>query len=112
MAYKNIEKRRLNWRKWYERNKEEFTKRNKEYNQSDAGKESAIRRANRQRDKDPKKWKARQAVRNAVYRGIIIKKPCKTCGELKVQGHHNDYNKPLKVIWLCSKHHKEQHKKI
>lgn len=26
-----------------------------------------------------------------------------------VQCHHKDYSKPLDVIWLCLKHHRELH---
>lgn len=107
--YKDIEKRRANWRKWYLRHKKEFIKRNKKYNQSEAGKKSAIVRARRQMDKSPDKWKARQELRNVIYRGKIEKKPCEVCGDKKVQGHHEDYTKPLEVKWLCSKHHKKLH---
>ena len=109
MAYKNIEDRRKNWMRWYKRHKEEFKKRCKVYNQSEAGKKSAIIRAKRQKEKNPEKWKARQTLRNAIYRGKIKKLPCAICGELKVQAHHEDYKKPLEVIWFCSKHHKQYH---
>lgn len=40
-----------------------------------------------------------------------IQQPCLICGDEKSQAHHEDYNKPLEVIWLCDKHHKELHKK-
>lgn len=36
-----------------------------------------------------------------VKRGKIVKSPCAKCGELKVEAHHEDYAKPLEVIWLC-----------
>lgn len=49
-------------------------------------------------------------VRYAVYTGKVIKQPCVRCGSMKSEGHHEDYSKPLDVIWLCSKHHKELHK--
>lgn len=61
--------------------------------------------------KYPEKFKARQALRNAVAIGKIIKKPCKICKDPKVEGHHPDYSKPLKVLWLCIKHHKDIHRK-
>lgn len=47
-----------------------------------------------------------------IKRGKIIKQPCKICGDLNVQAHHNDYSKPLEVQWLCPTHHIEEHKKL
>lgn len=96
---------------WYYRHREDFIRKNKEYNQTEAGKKSAIKRANKQKLENPEKWKARQSLRNAVYRGVIVKKPCRTCRDKKVQGHHEDYSKPLIVQWFCSKHHKQIHEK-
>lgn len=44
-------------------------------------------------------------LRSALEAGTIVKKPCQVCGNLKVEGHHEDYSKPLEVDWLCRKHH-------
>lgn len=42
--------------------------------------------------------------------GTLIRLPCEICGTDKdVQAHHDDYNRPLEVRWLCRKHHKEHH---
>ncbi len=57
-------------------------------------------------EKDPKKAYARGCVGRAIRKGTLKKQPCH-CGEVKVQGHHEDYNKPLKVEWLCIKHHRK-----
>ncbi len=40
-----------------------------------------------------------------LKRGKIIKEPCLICGSENVEAHHEDYNKPLEVIWLCREHH-------
>jgi hypothetical protein len=46
----------------------------------------------------------------ASYR-ITEKQPCSICGAPKAEKHHKNYDAPLDVVWLCRKHHKEQHKK-
>lgn len=57
----------------------------------------------------PDKNKARQKVCYAKRRGKLVEQPCEICGALKVMAHHEDYSKPLDVIWLCPKHHKWIH---
>lgn len=44
-----------------------------------------------------------------IRRDVIKKQPCEICGEM-AQMHHEDYSKPLEIIWLCRKHHLELHK--
>lgn len=57
-----------------------------------------------------KKIKARSAVALAVAAGRLLKGPCAKCGTSeRVEGHHEDYDKPLEVIWLCRPHHNELH---
>lgn len=57
-----------------------------------------------------KKRRAHNLVYNALRRGDLVKRPCERCGELKVVGHHDDYDRPLDVRWLCERHHKEWHR--
>lgn len=57
------------------------------------------------------KHEARWAVHRAVESGRLIKLPCVVCGEVESEGHHEDYSKPLEVIWLCKTHHAEHHAK-
>jgi hypothetical protein len=45
----------------------------------------------------------------AIRRGTLTRGPCETCGSEKVEGHHDDYLKPLDVRWLCKKHHMDAH---
>ncbi len=55
------------------------------------------------REDNPEKYKAHNALNNAVRDGKVIKpaqcERCKSVGIL--HGHHDDYSKPLQVIWLC-----------
>lgn len=55
------------------------------------------------------KRRAHLAVMRALKSGDLVRIPC-WCGETRVEGHHEDYQKPLDVIWLCRKHHAELHK--
>lgn len=46
-----------------------------------------------------------------VYRdrGKIGKKPCAKCGSDKAEMHHEDYSRPLDVIFLCRECHLKEH---
>ncbi len=57
------------------------------------------------------KTMARRQVILAIKRGEITRGICEVCGVSDVQGHHEDYSKPLEVRWLCRKHHMELHRK-
>lgn len=61
------------------------------------------------RSKFPKKYKAHNAINNALRDGRIHKLPCEICGAGKSVGHHDDYDKPMEVRWLCQAHHKQWH---
>lgn len=71
--WSKVNRERLNeyQRKWYQRNKE--------------------------------KRKAHVILHRAINSGKIIRpKNCSQCSkECKVDGHHEDYSKPLEVIWIC-----------
>jgi len=47
----------------------------------------------------------------AIEQGLLTQQPCEICGEQKTVAHHDDYNKPYDVRWLCKKHHFEWHSK-
>jgi hypothetical protein len=55
------------------------------------------------------KASARRLLRNHIYRGKIQRQPCEVCGAPNAQGHHEDYSKPLEVMWLCALHHNLKH---
>jgi len=52
-----------------------------------------------------------RAVTKAINNGIILRLPCARCGNEQSNAHHNDYNKPFKVQFLCHKHHCAWHKR-
>ena len=62
--------------------------------------------------KNPDKIKTHMAVSNAIETGKLEKGLCQVCGNVKVDGHHPDYSKPLEVLWLCRQHHKDEHRLV
>jgi hypothetical protein len=62
--------------------------------------------------------KVRFAVHMAIKAGILTRQPCETCntdgiqdtGFPKVSAHHDDYNQPLNVRWLCTVCHAIWHR--
>lgn len=59
-----------------------------------------------------KKKTAIRKIREALALGKMVKPlECSMCGNSsgKIIGHHEDYDKPLEVMWLCLKCHKKVH---
>lgn len=55
------------------------------------------------------KSKAQQTLYYARRNGKIQKLSCEKCGNKKSQAHHENYKKPLDVIWLCASCHRKRH---
>lgn len=63
--------------------------------------------------KNAQKRHAHNVASNAIAGGLLKAKPCERCGfALGVQAHHEDYSKPLDVVWLCTKCHGARHREI
>lgn len=56
-------------------------------------------------ESNPEKRKAHNIVNNALRDGKLIKYPCRDCGNTDSEAHHDDYSRPLEVVWLCKSHH-------
>lgn len=62
----------------------------------------------------PEMKRAHRKVGRAIRSGRLVPQPCLVCGAAEVQAHHHagyDEQNALNVVWLCVKHHKEQHRK-
>jgi len=64
------------------------------------------------RQSDNRRMKCHNAVARALKRGLLFKLPCEKCGDEKSLAHHEDYDKPLDVVWLCQVCHMQRHKEI
>lgn len=58
--------------------------------------------------------RARNIFTRALNKGQIIRPPiCSRCfKDCTPEGHHPDYSKPLEVVWLCYRCHREEHKRL
>lgn len=116
---KNVGKR-ISWNKYSERNREarrkhgqlmyqnnivNVSKRVKKYKSTKKGKEVQKAADIKQRSLYPEKYNARMQVLMAKRKGILKQESCSDCGVEKTEAHHEDYFKPLEVIWLCKKCH-------
>jgi ribosomal protein S27AE len=64
------------------------------------------------RAKDIRRQRAHNAVHAAIKSGKLVRQSCLRCEHGKTIAHHEDYSKPLDVIWLCQPCHKTRHKEI
>lgn len=56
-----------------------------------------------------KRAKARSTFNHYMRDNHLERQPCEICGG-PAEAHHDDYDKPLEVRWLCFEHHREWHK--
>ena len=51
-------------------------------------------------------------INRLIASGKIKRQPCSKCGVAKADAHHEDYSKPMEIVWLCRKCHKARHAEI
>ena len=101
----------INGRKYYAKHRERVLARVKaRYRKT----RETVQAYDRQRYREHReKWLARARVSIAVRKGDLTRGPCDKCGTtINIEGHHDDYSKPLEVRWLCSSHHKRFHAEL
>lgn len=54
------------------------------------------------------KANARSTANIYLKRGKILRENC-SCGNVGEEMHHEDYSKPLVVVWLCRECHLKKH---
>ena len=108
-------------KRYYQSHKEERASYNKKWEKENPDKIKEYQKRSRRKrilsGKD-KAWRdrlapvvkyAKDAANNALRSGKLKRETrCEMCGkEGLLHKHHNDYHKPLEVVWLCPKCHKE-----
>lgn len=64
------------------------------------------------RHEDKRRSACHSAVARALKSGKLIRLSCSRCNEVKSLAHHENYDEPLNVVWLCQPCHKERHKEL
>ena len=90
---------------------EKGKKSNREWKKTDAGKACVNKSSARYREKHKEKLKSHWALKSAIKKGDVIRPDlCSLCGASGIiDGHHEDYSKPLDVIWVCRQCHADIH---
>lgn len=87
----------------------------KNYSKTDDGKKSHAKKMSKYRVKRNAEFKAKYGytydnIMQMARKSNPVLEPCELCYSTKgVQRHHDNYNDPEDVRFLCRKHHKEAH---
>jgi len=64
------------------------------------------------RQEDLRRSRCHSIVAREIKKGDLLKQNCVVCNDAKSVAHHEDYDKPLDVVWFCNPCHKQRHKVI
>lgn len=95
-----------------------YLKRRKQYAEYEKGRfqepgrrVKTIEYQRKRRRLNEQQYKANGIVARALRSGKLSKQVCEMCEKVPAEAHHEDYSKPLDVVWLCRKHHLAIHGK-
>ena len=97
------------------KNDPKVAERHKRYQATEQGKGSLLKAKLKYISQKPEARAAHVILGNAVRDGRVYKQLiCKACGahpkRRNMHAHHEDYAKPLDVVWLCSTCHATHHR--
>ena len=104
----HLEQERARNIEYKRQHKKEMAEYGKQYEQAHREKRREINR--RYKSRHPNEKAVWRKTNYAIRKGELIKQPCESCGKKSVEAHHDNYNKPLEVRWLCRGCHVEWHR--
>jgi hypothetical protein len=93
----------------YRANKIHYIEYEKQREKTDSRKAFKKMQQSKHRFNNVEKYKARNAVANAIRCNRLKKGNCEICGSINTQAHHEDYSQPLNIRWLCFVCHRAEH---
>jgi uncharacterized OB-fold protein len=75
-------------------------------------KAAQVQRTKKKRQSDSRYMRCHNAVARALKKGVLQRSNCERCGHEKSMAHHDSYDHPLQVMWLCQPCHKQRHKEL
>lgn len=87
----------------------------KDYLKTEQGKSVRLKTQRNYRLNHPEKYAAQKRVGNYIRDGKINKsQTCQDCTVTTsdIHAHHEDYRKPLEIVWLCPQCHAKRHGKL
>ena len=114
LTAKQAESRRESQRKWREANKDKIREYYREWYAKNGRTRSPFHREYilQWNQNNPGKRRAHALVARAIKQGTLIRADhCEVCNipTTYLDGHHDDYRKPLKVRWVCQSCHRKIH---
>ena len=96
---------------WSRNNPEKVKERHRRHTKTAGFKIRNSARSRRYRYDNPEKFVAHKILKEAVKSGKMIRPDmCSKCEAICLpHGHHENYNRPLYVIWLCASCHRLLH---
>lgn len=117
MYLRNGDKRRGEAKKWYHENKEEAKAKCEIWRSKNPDKIKVHQKKAQAKylPKNRQKQLCHDKVGKALKSGKLIRpSACSRCQntERRLHAHHDDYTKPLKVVWLCHVCHRAHHREL
>lgn len=107
---RNARKETRRKKSWSDKHREQVRAKDRRYQKQNRTKIQAWQ--NKWKAEHPDKAKAHRAVQHALRIGTLIRpQACRLCDDRtrRLHAHHEDYTKPLEVVWMCARCHREHH---
>ena len=110
----NIERKQAYQAEYRTINRDRILQQEAAYRQLPSSKAAQLVTKKKYKAKNKEKVSAHAKVHYAIKTGVLVRPgKCSRCPVTRgIEGHHEDYSKPLEVDWLCNDCHEARHQEI